>query len=104
MVSDKLLAVFEQVCRGASSRSKWFKNRVVDGEEVERIFGGYNLLLFGDFNQFAPLPPGEPLYVPRVEMAVESDAEDPPLQEKRAAGSVTSHIKYMFLARRPRTL
>ena len=57
MVSDHLLGSFATAMADASSRSKRFKERL---NEEERIFGGYNLLMFGDFQQLAPCPPGGP--------------------------------------------
>ena len=61
MISDLLLGAFEMSLTDASDREPRYKMR----RKVERrLFGGYNVLTFGDFSQLSPLPPGGPIFVP----------------------------------------
>jgi hypothetical protein len=78
MVSDNLLGSFGHALGEASNRPPRFKMRH-NGQP--RIFGGYNLLTFGDFQQLAPCPPGGPLSVPPCE----SDAQGASQERARAA-------------------
>ena len=48
-------------CLDASDREARYKKRT---KELHRMFGGYNVLAFGDFGQLTPLPPGGPIFVP----------------------------------------
>jgi len=80
MVSDHLLGSFATAMDDASNRPKRFRVRH-NGED--RIFGGYNLLMFGDFQQLAPCPPGGPLFVP-------PDASDAPGAKQERARSAKS--------------
>ena len=61
MVSDHLLGSFAVALDAASNRPTRFRTR---HNGRKRCFGGYNLLMFGDFQQLAPCPRGGPLFVP----------------------------------------
>ena len=78
MVSDHLLGSLGVAMGDATNRPKRFRTRQ-NGRP--RIFGGYNLLQFGDFQQLAPCPPGGPLFVPPGE----SDAPGARQERARAA-------------------
>ena len=63
MVADELLGVFEQYLSDAACNSIYRKRR----DKSFRIFGGYNLLLFGDWWQLPPIPDSAALFRPVVE-------------------------------------
>ena len=59
MVSDRLLSQAEQNLRAASSSTR--RRR---GQGSGRIFGGYNVLVFGDWWQLPPIPGSRALFLP----------------------------------------
>jgi len=77
MISDLLLGAFETSLSDATSREKYFK--MLD-DDIQRLFGGYNVLMFGDFSQLTPLPPGGPIFAPP------SDTSETGSKQERARG------------------
>ena len=64
MIPDELLGEFaNHLQRGAAGSSRYKKRD--DGSE--RLFGGYNFLMFGDTNQLPPIPAKAALFKPPVE-------------------------------------
>ena len=73
MISDLLLGAFETALSDASDREARYKKRT---KEFHRMFGGYNLLAFGDFGQLTPLPPGGAIFVPPKDTAVAGSRQE----------------------------
>ena len=73
MISDLSLGAFETALSDASDREARYKKRT---NELHRMFGGYNLLAFGDFGQLTPLPPGGAIFVPPKDTAVAGSRQE----------------------------
>ena len=71
MISDELLGSFEYSITDAADKNSHFKIRS-DGSI--RIFGGYNVLMFGDFYQIPPIPASGTLAIPLAEKKPPSEA------------------------------
>ena len=71
MISDELLGSFEYSITNAADKHSHFKIRS-DGSI--RIFGGYNVLMFGDFYQIPPIPSSGTLAIPLAEKKPPSEA------------------------------
>ena len=63
MVPDELLGAFEHHLADAAVDSR-FKYKA---DKSVRVFGGYNMLGFGDFYQIPPIPPSTSLTIPPVD-------------------------------------
>lgn len=62
MISDELLGEFEAHITNAASATRYTRRR----DKTQRIFGGYNLLLVGDFWQLPPIPDSGALFLPPI--------------------------------------
>ena len=60
MIPDELLGTFEQQLADAAQSSAFKKNE--DGSV--RMFGGYNVMTFGDLFQIPPIPDSAALFLP----------------------------------------
>ena len=66
MVADVLLGQFESyVSAAATTNNKYRKRNTRDDKCTrDRVMGGYNLLVFGDWNQLPPIPGSHALFQP----------------------------------------
>ena len=67
MVPDELIGAFEHHLADAAVDSR-FK---LKGDKSVRLFGGYNMLGFGDFYQIPPIPPSTSLTIPPIDKKTE---------------------------------
>ena len=63
MISDTLLGDFEHQISSAARATRYRTRR----DKTRRIFGGYNMLLFGDWWQLPPIPESAALFKPPLE-------------------------------------
>ena len=67
MVSDNLLGCFEHHLADAAAATMHRKKH----DKSVRLFGGYNVIGFGDFYQIPPIPPTDSLTIPVLEKKTE---------------------------------
>ena len=67
MIPDDLLGAFAEQFRGAAVPSRYTKR----ADKSERVFGGYNLLMFGDLYQLTPIPASSAIFTPPTEKKTE---------------------------------
>ena len=67
MVADNLLGFFEHHLADAAVDSRY----KYKADKFLRMFGGYNMIGFGDFYQIPPIPPSDSLAIPPLEKKTE---------------------------------
>ena len=63
MISDSLLGAFEKHVTDAAKQTRYSYR----ADKSLRLFGGYNLLAFGDLYQIPPIPASAALFIPSTE-------------------------------------
>ena len=61
MIPNDLLGTFAQHFAGAAMESQY----KIRADESRQVFGGYNLMIFGDTLQLPPIPSSAALFLPR---------------------------------------